>query len=184
MPELCEGNIGAASEASPEYSLGSSSAPADSKLKRKASHARVSLFVICRCMSPSPTDTCRLSLVSLRERRTTYIGSLPATEYTSERAAAFGGKAVITRSGSGGPWLNVRSSRKRSLEPVELHRFQCLLSAADTHSECTGDTIRMISVAYSPPSGTLELKISRWIFQLPSGCLSKMVMNLPSTGTG
>ena len=80
MPELCEGNIGAASEASPEYSLGSSSAPAEPKLirdlqvhvppsltdtcqlrslsrkrdgmtKRKASHAWVGLFVICRCMS-------------------------------------------------------------------------------------------------------------------------------------
>jgi len=51
MPELCEGNIGAAVVASPEYSSTSSSAPADSKLKRKASYAWVILFVICRCMS-------------------------------------------------------------------------------------------------------------------------------------
>ena len=40
----------------------------------------------CSHVAPSPTDTCRLSLVSLRERLTIYVGSSPALEYTSRRA--------------------------------------------------------------------------------------------------
>ena len=35
-----------------------------------------------------------------------------------------------------------------------------------------------------PPGGTFELKMSRWIFQPPSGWRTSMVMNLPSTGLG
>ena len=76
MPELCEGNIGAASEASPEYSLGSSSAPADPKLKRKASHAWVGLFVICRCMSPFTDRYLSAAITIQKTGRSIYIGSL------------------------------------------------------------------------------------------------------------
>ena len=40
----------------------------------------------CSHVSPLPTNTCQLSLVSLRERLTICVGSSPALEYTSRWA--------------------------------------------------------------------------------------------------
>ena len=87
MPELCEGNIGAASEASPEYSSTSSSAPADSKLKRKASNARVSFIRDLQVhVPPSLTDTCQLQSLSRKRDGLSILGhELPVEGVPRER---------------------------------------------------------------------------------------------------